>query len=55
MQSQSTKERIDLLEKQISVLQRRIQSCDSEEQRDCYSLGLKSLKAELDNLVMPPL
>jgi hypothetical protein len=54
MQSQSTKERIDLLEKQISVLQRRIQSCDSEEQRDHYSLGLKSLEAELDNLVMPP-
>lgn len=55
MRSQSTKERIDLLEKQISVLQRRIQSCDSEEQRDRYSLGLKSLEAELDNLVMPPL
>jgi hypothetical protein len=52
---QSNKERIDLLEKQIAVLQRRVQSFDSEGQQDRYSLGLKTLKAELDSSVMPPL
>jgi hypothetical protein len=55
MRSQSTKEKIDLVEKQIDVLQRRIQFCDSEEQRDRYSLGLKALETELDKLVMPTL
>jgi hypothetical protein len=49
----STKERIDLLEKQITVLQRRIQSCNSEEQQDHNSFSLKTLEAEFDNLVMP--
>jgi hypothetical protein len=55
MKSQSTKEKIDLVEKQINVLQRRIQSCDSEELGDHYSLGLKALEMELDSLVMPTL
>ena len=53
MHTQSKKEKIDLLEKQIEVLQRRIKSSSSEEQCDRYCLGLIKLEAELDDLIMP--
>ncbi len=55
MSSQSKKEWIDLLERQIEVLQRRLQSSSSEEQCERYRLGLMKLEADLDDLIMPSL
>jgi hypothetical protein len=53
MKSQSTKEKIELVEKQIAVLSRRIQKRQSVEQQSRFSTALQSLENELDELVLP--
>jgi hypothetical protein len=53
MESQSTRERIELLEKQISVVTRKLgQSC-TDESRERVRAALVKLEEELDNLVLP--
>ncbi len=44
-----------MLEKQIEVLQRRLQLSSSEEQCEHYHLGLRKLEAELEDLIKPSL
>jgi hypothetical protein len=50
---QSSKEAIELLEKQITVISRRMELSLSDEQRQCYKDVLEKLECKLDNLVMP--
>jgi hypothetical protein len=50
---QSMKEKIEVLEKQISVVSRRALQCETEEQREQYKGAQKKLETELDNLVFP--
>ena len=50
---QSMKEKIEVLEKQISVVSRRALQCEMEEQRERYKEAQKKLEIELDNLVFP--
>ncbi len=47
MHAQSTMEKIELLEKQISVVTK------SEEQRQCYGAALEKLESDLDELKLP--
>jgi len=53
MHSQSAKEKIELLEKQISVVTRRVQQARSDDERERYSQALQKLEDELDELVLP--
>ena len=53
MRAQSTMEKIDLLEKQISVVTKRVEQSKTEEQRQRYSAALEKLESELDDLVLP--
>jgi phosphoenolpyruvate-protein kinase (PTS system EI component) len=46
-------EKIDLLEKQISVVTKRVEQSKTEEQRQRYSAALEKLESELDDLVLP--
>jgi hypothetical protein len=51
--SQSRKEKIELLEKQISVVTRRVHECRTDDEHERYSRVLQKLEDELDNLVLP--
>ncbi len=53
MKSQSTKEKIELVEKQISVVSKRIEQSQSVEQQLRFSAALQELENELDELVLP--
>jgi valyl-tRNA synthetase len=53
MRAQSTMEKIDLLEKQISVVTKRVEQSKTEEQCQRYSAALEKLKSELNDLVLP--
>lgn len=53
MESQSTKERIELLEKQISVVTRKLEQSSTDESRERFQGALVKLEEELDNLVLP--
>jgi hypothetical protein len=53
MRAQSTMEKIDLLEKQISVVMKRVEQIKTEEQHQRYSAALEKLESELDDLVLP--
>jgi len=52
LKMQSSKEAIELLEKQIAVISRRIELSESDEQRQHYKDALNKLECKLDNLVM---
>jgi hypothetical protein len=52
MKCQSVKEKIELVEKQIAVVSRRIQQSQSDEQRARFSAALQQLENELDELVI---
>jgi hypothetical protein len=52
MHSQSAKEKNELLEKQISVVTRRVQQARSDDERERYSQALQKLKDELDKGVL---
>ena len=52
LKMQSSKEAIELLEKQIAVISRRIELSESDEQRQLYKDALNKLECKLDNLVM---
>ncbi|MFO0446804.1 MAG: hypothetical protein ACK524_17960 [Planctomyces sp.] len=47
MRAQSTMEKIDLLEKQISVVTKRVEQSKTEEQRQRYSAALEKLESEI--------
>jgi hypothetical protein len=53
MESQSTKERIELLEKQISVVTRKLEQSSTDESHEWFQGALVKLEEELDNLVLP--
>jgi hypothetical protein len=53
MKSQSVKEKIKLVEKQIAVVSRRIQQSQSVEQQAWFSAALQELEKKLDELVLP--
>jgi hypothetical protein len=53
MRAQSTMEKIDLLEKQISVVTKRVEQSKTEEQCQHYSAALEKLESKLDDLVLP--
>jgi hypothetical protein len=53
MRAQSAMEKNDLLEKQISVVTKRVEQSKTEEQGQHYSAALEKLESELDDLVLP--
>jgi hypothetical protein len=53
MHSQSIKEKIELLAKQISVVTKRVERSKTDKQRQHYSAALQELEGELDELVLP--
>jgi hypothetical protein len=53
MESQSTKERIELLEKQISVVTRKLEQSNTDESHERFQGALVKLEEELDVLVLP--
>jgi ABC-type phosphate transport system auxiliary subunit len=53
MESQSTKEKIELKEKQISVVTRKLEQSRSDEHRQRFQAALEKLEEELDSLVIP--
>ncbi len=53
IESQSTRERIELLEKQISVVTRKLGQSSTDESRERFRAALVKLEEELDNLVLP--
>jgi hypothetical protein len=53
MESQSTKERIELLEKQISIVMRKLEQSNTDESRERFQGALVKLEEELDILVLP--
>jgi hypothetical protein len=53
MQSQSAKEKIVLLENQISVVARRLEQSQTNEHCENYSAALQKLEKDLDDLVFP--
>jgi len=53
LKTQASKEAIDLLEKQIAVISRKIEQCHCDEQHHRYQEALKKLEQQLDNLGMP--
>jgi hypothetical protein len=55
MSLQCKKEKIDLLEKQIKVLERRLQSSSCEEQCAHCHVALTKFEIELVDLMMPAL
>ena len=52
LRSQAVKEKIDLLEKQIAVVVRRIEQSQSPAQKERYTIALRKLESELDDLVI---
>jgi hypothetical protein len=48
MESQSTKEKIELLEKQISVVMRKLEQSHTDESRERFQGALVKLEEELD-------
>jgi hypothetical protein len=53
MRAQSAMEKIDLLEKQVSVVTKRVEQSKTEEQRQHYGAALEKLESKLDDLVLP--
>jgi hypothetical protein len=53
LKTQSSKEAIDLLEKQMVVISRRIEHSHCDEQRRQFQEALQKLEDQSDNLVMP--
>jgi hypothetical protein len=53
MELLSTKERIELLEKQISVVMRKLEQINTDESRELFQGALVKLEEELDILVLP--
>jgi len=51
-ETQAVKEKIDLLEKQIAVVVRRIEQSQSPAQKERYTIALRKLESELDDLVI---
>jgi hypothetical protein len=53
MELQSTEEKNDLLEKQISIVTRKLEWSRSDEQRQFFQAALEKLEEELEGLVIP--
>ncbi len=53
MELQSTKEKIELLEKRISVVTRKLEQSRSDEHRQRFQAALEKLEEDLDSLVIP--
>jgi hypothetical protein len=53
LKMKSSKEAIELLEKQIAFISRRMELILSDEQHQRYKDALEKLECKLDNIVMP--
>jgi hypothetical protein len=53
MHAQSTMGKIELLEKQISVVTKRVENNETDEQRQRCSAVLEKIESKLDELILP--
>jgi hypothetical protein len=51
--AQPTMEKNEQLQKQIAVATKRVENCQTDEQRQCYSAALEKLESKLDKLADP--